>query len=243
MAAGTVWWVNASGTNLTGTGNIRFLLANGNYTYLTENPVPGVAGVRYVTNVSTGSFTVNGAAVTIPIPFVRQFFLTTAAAPANGGTVSPASGWFAAGTQVSISASANASFAFAGWTGTGAGSYTGPAASATIWTNGTLSETAQFGAAFAANFIESGLPVNTNWSVTVVTPSGNVTQNLTMAKLTFYLANGTYNFSVAPNVLDFLANVWSGNVTVNGTLVNTSILWSAATFTVTFSATGLPNGT
>jgi len=65
--------------------------------------------------------------------------------PSSGGSVSPSSGWFNSGTQITINATPNNVFAFLNWTGSGAGSYTGSSNPATITMNSPITETANFG--------------------------------------------------------------------------------------------------
>ncbi|MCZ2147887.1 MAG: hypothetical protein LC126_08915, partial [Bryobacterales bacterium] len=52
------------------------------------------------------SVTAPGAAATYTANFTTQYFLTTAANPAGGGSIAPASGWMNSGSVVAVSASA-----------------------------------------------------------------------------------------------------------------------------------------
>ena len=94
-----------------------------NHTIATTTP-QGSGGTRYVfNNWSDGlaiahSVTAPGVATTYTANFDTQYQLTLAASPANGGTVTPASGsFFAAGSVQNVSATANSGFVFANWTG------------------------------------------------------------------------------------------------------------------------------
>lgn len=76
--------------------------------------------------------------------FIEQFYLTTST---NFGVVSPDSGWFDAGSTVSIEATAPAvtegeGYTWHGWTGTSEGSYSGGDNPATVTMNSAISETA-----------------------------------------------------------------------------------------------------
>src|SRR5207249_3125804 len=62
----------------------------------------------------------------------------------NSGAVSPASGWYDAGTNVTISAIAPYSNNFAGWLGDGNGSVSNTANPAVITMNGPIREIASF---------------------------------------------------------------------------------------------------
>ncbi|MBI4892483.1 MAG: hypothetical protein HY821_17795, partial [Acidobacteria bacterium] len=66
--------------------------------------------------------TTPGAAATYTASFSTQYLLTTAASPAAGGTVSPASGYVDAGTPAQVSAAANAGYQFTGFSGDLSGS-------------------------------------------------------------------------------------------------------------------------
>ena len=74
--------------------------------------------------------------------FNTTYLLLTAAYPANGGTVAPASGaYYAANTVVNLSATANANYAFSNWTGNVANANS---ASTTVTMTGPQSVTANF---------------------------------------------------------------------------------------------------
>ena len=64
------------------------------------------------------SITVGASPATYTATFQTQYQLTTAASPAAGGSLSPASGsYFNAGSVVSLQATANAGYGFANFTG------------------------------------------------------------------------------------------------------------------------------
>jgi uncharacterized repeat protein (TIGR02543 family) len=79
---------------------------------------------------------------TFTAQFTRMYFVSMNHDP--GGSVTPASGWYAQGSAVPIHAAADPEYFFSGWTGTGSGSYTGPLADATITVNSAIGETAHF---------------------------------------------------------------------------------------------------
>lgn len=72
-----------------------------------------------------------------------SYKLTTGANPANGGTVSPASGTYASGTVVNLSATANSGYTFTNWTGSVANPNS---ASTTVTMNAAQTVTANFSA-------------------------------------------------------------------------------------------------
>ena len=76
------------------------------------------------------------------VPVGVGYPLTTAASPANGGTVAPASGtYYAPNTVVHLTATANAGYMFSGWTGNVANA---SSASTTVTMSGPQSVTANF---------------------------------------------------------------------------------------------------
>ena len=74
--------------------------------------------------------------------FSAEYYLTMQAS--TGGSVTPVSAWFAAGTLVAITASPDSNYTFAGWTGTGSGSYSGSNSAASVTMNAPVTESASF---------------------------------------------------------------------------------------------------
>ena len=101
---------------------------------------------------------------------------------------------------------------------------------------------------YSVTFQESGLPNGTNWSVQLGGGDewgGENSSNGT--SVGFSLTNGTYAFSVAAtenNTTVFVSTPASGNVSVNGSPVVVAIAFAPLVlYTVSFSESGLPNGT
>jgi hypothetical protein len=111
-------------------------------------------GKQYVWASTTGLSTLQSTTFTVSAPgtinghYQTQYWLTTST---NFGTVNPSSGWFNAGSTVTISATAPSTgsgerYVWHGWTGTGPGSYTGtnnPAIHA-VTMNAAITETASW---------------------------------------------------------------------------------------------------
>ncbi len=89
-------------------------------------------------------------------------------------------------------------------------------------------------------FAESGLPPESSWSVAL----SNDSLSSMSSNASFRVPNGTYAFTVGP-VPGYVANPSSGYVTVNGKNVTEAVTFSKppATYTATFTETGLPSGT
>jgi len=84
--------------------------SGGTHTVATTTPQSPGPGTRYVfqswsdAGAISHSVGVPVAATTLTATFATQYYLTTSVAPAGGGTITPASGYFDAGTPVLITA-------------------------------------------------------------------------------------------------------------------------------------------
>ena len=79
----------------------------------------------------------------VPVTFSTSYWVSIS--EFGGGSVSPTSGWFQAGTSIALNATPSGTNLFRGWTGTGAGSYTGiNATPGGVRANGPLTEVATF---------------------------------------------------------------------------------------------------
>ena len=239
LATGATWWVDFNGTNTSSTASsIAFSAPNDTYIFTDAATVSGAPGVQYFTTVPNGTVTVDGASLIVVIPYSTQYYLTMVAYPAAGGSVTPSSGWYAAGAPVGLAAVNSTGYRFLNWSGSGTGNYTGSNPTPTIAMNSPITENATFGQSYSVDFQEQGLPDGTVWSVTF----HGVTESAFLVFLEFSAANGTYNFTVAP-IGGYHADVYNGTVTVSGKDVTVLIEWSQVTYDVVFIETGLPTGT
>ena len=117
-----------NGTAYTGSQTIN--IAPGTYALSTASPQSTGAGSQAVfVSWSDGGglshqVVVGPSSISITGTFQTQYYLTTSASPAAGGSVSPPSGYFDAGTVVGVTASANLGYAFGSWSGACSGSST-----------------------------------------------------------------------------------------------------------------------
>jgi len=94
-----------------------------NHTVALASPQAGAAGVQYVfSSWSDGgarshTVTATGSASTYTASLATQYYLSTAAVPAAGGSIAPASGWFNSGSAVAVSATAVSGYQFSGFSG------------------------------------------------------------------------------------------------------------------------------
>jgi phosphoesterase family protein len=111
-------------------------------------------------------------------------------------------------------------------------------------TNGPVTERLTYSrTTYVVTFSETGLPGGLTWAVTVGGTQMNRTTDGGTDLLTFPLPNGTYPYTIA-NVPGWFQNStpYVGNVIVNNASKVVSMTYSAATYAVTFSETGLPAG-
>ncbi len=108
-------------------------------------------------------------ATTYTAAFTTQYLLTTSASPSNEGSVTPATQYFNAGSQVMITATALTGNQFVNFTGT-TNSSTNPL---TVTMNGPVTETANFGAGAVSITVTSvpvGLTVTVDGASCAATP-------------------------------------------------------------------------
>jgi hypothetical protein len=170
LPAGMTWSVTVgehAGTS--NTTSIEFELSPGSYSWSVLTPLSSTnAGVRFIASTSSGTISVTGPSAQ-QVSFVTQYYLVVGvASTASGVTLTPASGWYDAGSELALNATADPStyLTFVSWAGTGSGSYSGPDTAALLSMNGPMTETANFAPEMGmVTFVESGLPDGAEWSV------------------------------------------------------------------------------
>jgi YVTN family beta-propeller protein len=100
--------------------------------------------------------------------------------------------------------------------------------------SGTLSVV---GIPYTISFSETGLPVGTNWSVSLA----GITNSTNSSSLTFQKSDGTYNFTLVSSDTRYRAP--GGIIMVEGSPVNRAVVFSEVTYNATFAESGLPAGT
>lgn len=142
LPSGERWNVTAGATGVQGSGaSLMIPGLNGTYR-VSLAPIVISAGVRYVPANTTYQVDVTNNSA-LSVAFTEQFYLTVQ--NATGGTITPASGWYDSGAQVSLSATAaNSTWQFLYWNGTGTGSYTGNVSNGAITMSSPITESAVF---------------------------------------------------------------------------------------------------
>ncbi len=258
---GSLSW-GRGGWNGSATSTINYTVPNGNYPYGIGPAYAG--GVTYLPTPSSGNVTINGSSATVsvsfaPLTYYNVSFVETGLPNGSYWSVGVHGGWGGYGHGQSTNGTAitvalpNGTYPFsvpAVWTS--AGIYTATPSSGNVTVNGTsVSVAISFAplVLYSVSFQETGLPNGTFWSVALFgTGWGGFSWNGSAgATVNFSAPNGTYPYAIG--------SVWSAgglyapttasrNVTVNGSAVVVDVTFaSVPLYNVTFSETGLPNGT
>jgi len=235
------------GTNLTVTldgvmksnaaGVVPFMEPNGTYSFTVGN----VSG--YASNLTSGKVTVRGEAVTEALSFVRiiheQYVVrfTEVGLPSGSSWSVTLNGVDHVSTNGTVSFNeVNGTYAFI--VGAVNGYSASPGSGAITVAGAIVSRVITFTPSpmgrYIVEFNESGLPLGTNWSVTL----NGAQQYTTGTTITFTETNRTYSYTVG-QVGGYTASPSSGDVTVNGNTVTVSISFSPTSSTST-GFLGLP---
>ena len=227
LSAGSTWYVNLSnGQTFSSTvGTISFSKPNGTYSYTIATsdkiyePVP-----------SSGSFKIDGSAVSESISFSKLYIITfTESNLPNGST------WYvniteSNGTVYHSGAITSSSYSFQSTNGsykytitTSDHTFKPSVSSGSFTVNGSsASESISFLKLYAATFIETGLSSGTSWSVTL----NGTTLSSTTNTITFSEPNGTYSYTIG-KISGYNISKSSGSLTINGKNATQSITFSS----------------
>ncbi|MEK7408931.1 MAG: hypothetical protein AAB225_28035 [Acidobacteriota bacterium] len=201
------------------------------HTIATTSPQAGPTGTQYVfaswsdAGAISHTITASSSPATYTANFTTQYYLTTAASPPAGGTISPASGWYNSGAVVSVSATPNSGYVFSGFSGDLTG---GSPQNLTM--NGPKSVT--------ANFTPLGQVQHVITTTPVVGLSVTVDGAGCTSPCTFYWTPGTshtistaWSYSGPPDTR-YVFSTWSDGGARTHTITASS---SPATYTATFT--------
>jgi hypothetical protein len=242
LPGGTNWAVTLNGTtNSSSLSSIGFLEFNGTYSF----SVGHVTG--FSTSPKTGKVVVQGS------PLVQDVSFTPAVPgkyPVNfTETGLPTGTQWSVDLNGSLETSTTSYFTVSEINGTypfkveGVAGYIATPLSGTVVVNGApvLQSLTFASVEYAVTFGETGLPLGTNWGVTL----GPTTVMSSASSIEFTEPNGTYPFQI-PLVGGYVAAPPSGGVTVKGGPLDQPIAFSplgSGEFSVNFKETGLSNGT
>ncbi|MCL5874359.1 MAG: right-handed parallel beta-helix repeat-containing protein [Candidatus Thermoplasmatota archaeon] len=91
---------------------------------------------------------------------------------------------------------------------------------------------------YAVAFVETGLPPETPWSITL----NGRTINSTSSGITFNESNGSYSYKINA-ISGYGVRFYSGNITVNGSSLDIQTNWFVVAYSLSFIEHGIPNGT
>ncbi len=247
------WWVNVTNAsegiqeNLSSYTPLGALFSLGNGTY---NYSSGMIGL-YLASPPTGTFTVNGAAVSVivnfvPPPLYPVTFLEQGL-PAGtywGGSVDTNFGPY-------VNYTTNVSFTLELPNATIFVDYISPTQITGYYTEGyqyfevsggPVTVPINYTKLYTAGLVETGLATGTYWEAQLENATGSLYLGSYDAYLNFSVANGTYNFTVEP-VWAYTATPVTGTLVIAGSNDSATIVFSLApTYTVTFQEAGLAPG-
>ena len=235
LPSGTSWSVTLNNVTEFSTNNtITFQEPNGTYFYSIETNISGGTGIQYIASQSSGAATVDGFNITVKVSYITQYYLTMLASPANGGSVNPTSGWYSAGSSVTINAIPNSNYDFVSWTGTGNGSHSGILNQTSIIMNGPITEKANFAELYSVTFFETGLPSGTIWFLNL---SNGKSYNTTGNSIEIQITNGSYSYTIETTNKDYSSR--AGSLIVNGSNLEMNIKFNLVTYSIIFLEQGL----
>jgi DNA-binding beta-propeller fold protein YncE len=109
----------------------------------------------------------------------------------------------------------------------------------TIRGNNTIGISAPFHkVTFTVKFSESGLTTGTKWYISI----DGGTYSSANSTILVALQNGTYNYTLE-SISGFTTSEYTGSFTISGNGIEEAVIWSQVLYKVTFTETGLPQGT
>ena len=236
LPTGTEWWANVTGSapvNSTGSA-ISMPLPNGTYVFTTSSADP-----RY--SAPGGTFSVRGAPVSEPVPFSTVSYpvtFTETGLPAGGTwwvNLSGEPSQDSMGIEISLPLP-NGTYAYS--IGVAPNRYAAPGGTLTVDGAGVSEPVDISPVTFSVTFTETGLSTGSEWWVNLTEgPSFSATGST----VSFSEMNGSYAYSVRS--AGWQSTPASGTVTVLGSNVSVSVLFSRSGFFVNFTESGLPPAT
>ena len=214
-------------------GSVQVTVSYGSHTVEVMSPYSPSSGTQYVFTQWGDGSTSNPRSITVTgdtalTAYMKlQYYLTMQVSPSGGGSVSPSSGWYDAGSSVTISATPSSGWAFERWVGSGSGSYSGTSSSASITMNAPITETAYF----------------YTFSVSVSPSSGSVQQGGSASATVNVTLTGGYSASISVSLsASGLPSGASASFSPSSVTISPSSPTAQSTMTITTSPT-TPTGT
>jgi hypothetical protein len=246
MPSGTRWFVNISDPqSFNSTSNsIVIQLPNGTYSYTVS---AGSLLYEPLHSYSSGSFSIDGDSVTpapqsspiimervFPVAFNETGLKDSVAWHINVSGIQS----FSSNSSTILFYEPNATYNYSA-SASGYSAYPSPGK---FTVSGyAVNRTINFTKLYSVLFIESGIPTNTSWSVEL----GQEVSGSTSSSITFVRPNGSYSYTIGI-VKGFSASLPYGTIKVAGKDIKLEVKFIAnntTKYSITFTATGLPNGT
>ncbi|MFY9717444.1 MAG: YncE family protein [Thermoplasmata archaeon] len=235
LAFNSTWWVTAGNRSIeSNTTRIPLTAVNGTLSFAVSAQGP------YNVTPTSGSFDVRGNSTRTEINFSAAFYqilFQENGLPADKSWTVNLSGTDHTSTTRNITFyRSNGSYRFT-VNSSSPGYLWNPAVGLVNVTEGPINLTISATPVFSVEFVESGLPLGTEWLVTL----GSATNSSSGTEIGFEMPNGTYSFRVPP-LTSFGLTPSAGMAEVRGApLVFT--LEAFRTYAVTFEESGLPTRT
>jgi hypothetical protein len=250
LPSGTLWSVTLNGTTLDNTtsgssGSVTFSEYDGSYSYSIGAVTNYNAAPSSGTRVVSGSSVVVAIAFThVPVPYLVTFTETGLTAGVSWQvTLGPNTE--SSTNDTIVFSEFNNSYIYTipnedGYTPT-------PSAGTVLVAGLDQNVNVVFSAApvgtYVVTFEATGLTTGTNWSVTLSSTSGSATHySGNTATVTFEEPNATYTYTIN-TVPGYKVEQESGTVQVAGGPQLVNVTFAPATYTITFTETGLATGT
>ena len=244
LPVNSLWSVMLGNSVSSSTGSsVFFNKTAGSYNYTVTGPTgyvpsPPNGSVPLPGNSSSGDVSINISFSRPPAPTYSVTFYESGL-PANTGWTVEFNGTLFSTTGSSLAVSPpvpNGSYPFSV---TGPSAYRANPSNSSVVVQGTsVSVPIRFVHLWTVSFTESGLPTGQTWSVTL----NQTVHSSSAPTIYFNETNGTYPFQVGFES-GYSAEPASGNVTVSGSGIVKSIVWSLVPYFLTFSESGLPTNT
>jgi hypothetical protein len=207
--------LSVDGSNCTAPCSESWIAGSNHTIAVATSPQAGSTGTQYLySNWSDGgtqshSITVPSSAATYTANFSTQYYLTTAASPSAGGSISPGSGWYNSGTGVSISAGANSGYTFPGFSG----ALTGTTTPQTLTMNGPESVTAVFSSVNGPAWYNGAWPYRK--AITIASGQVSGPSNLTNFPMLFSVTDANLGSAAQATGNDILFTASDGVTKLN----------------------------
>lgn len=229
----TSWGVTLNGSKMASSSTeVVFTVANGTYGYSAD--LPGM----YSGKDRNGSVTVSGSNVTVGILYTKLYNVTFT----ESGLSNPAPWWISLDNKSEMNPNGavimqlpNGTYSYRSYSNTGYERING---NGTLSVNGSpVTVRINYMRIYDVNFIESGLPNGTLWTVIF---NGNIHTSGNSSILLSDL-NGSYDFRIQ-GIYGYSQNVSNGQVILNGSNATVHVGFSRNVGEVNFHAVHLPEG-